>query len=129
MTALRAAITAAVKGISVADVTKAAVAIEAKLVAIGGAAPTGGRRGGGAGFRGGGPTGPPTFASLSGGLTRDLATFDPGDMAPTEPQIAASKAALEGLRAVEAAWKSFLEKDLVTFNALLVKNGGTPVKL
>jgi hypothetical protein len=57
-----------------------------------------------------------------------MTTFDPGDMAPTEPQIAASKSALENLKTVEAAWKTFLEKDLVTFNALLVKNGIAPVK-
>lgn len=129
VTTLRAAITAATKGSTIAEVTKAAAAIDAKLLGIGGAAPTGGRRGGGGGFRGGGPAGPPTFTSLSGSLTREMTTFDPGDMAPTEPQISATKAALESLKTVGVAWKAFQEKDLIAFNALLVKNGIAPVKI
>ncbi len=58
-TAMRAAVSEAVKANSAADLAKAGAALDAKLLAVGGAA-AGGRRGpGGGGFRrGGGPLPP-----------------------------------------------------------------------
>ncbi len=123
--ALRAAIAASAKGSKVEAVTKAVAAADARLLAIAGAAPTGGRRGGGGGFRGGGPAGPPTLTSLSGGLVRELSTLDPGDMAPTEPQLKSATASLDALTGLLKAWKSFQGKDLVELNAVLTKNGLT----
>lgn len=125
--AMRAAITEATRGSKSADVTKAAAAIDAKLVTIGGAAGGRGRGGGGGGFRGGAPAGPPSFSSVNGMLVRELGTMDPGDMAPNEPQMKACKAACDALDTVAKAWKTFNTKDLVEFNALLVKNSLKPV--
>lgn len=125
VTLMRAAIADAVRGNSNPDVTKAAADLNTKLNAIGGAI-TGGRRGAG-GFRGGGPAGPPTFQSVNGMLTRELNTLDPGDMAPSEPQLKACKAACDALQTVETAWKNFNAKDLAAFNAVMVKNNLKPV--
>jgi len=128
VTLMRAAITGATRTSTADEVTKAVAALNTKLTAIGGTV-GGGRRGpgGGGGFRGGGPAGPPTFSSVNGMLVRELNTLDPGDMAPSEPQLKACKTACDALKTVETTWKTFNTKDLVAFNAVLLKYNLTPI--
>ncbi|AIE84516.1 WD40/YVTN/BNR-like repeat-containing protein [Fimbriimonas ginsengisoli] len=106
-----------------AEVAKAADALDTKLAAMGGSAGGGRRFGGG----GGGAPAAPTFAGLSGAMTRQLSSLDTGDMAPNEPTRNACRARCKEMETLTKSWKAFKSKDLVTFNALLAKNGLKPL--
>ncbi len=82
-------------------------------------------------------TGPPTFAALNGtepgesiplvSMNGQLRTTDYGDMAPSAAMLAAWGMACTDLRSAVATWTAINAKDVVAFNALLAKNGLTPV--
>jgi hypothetical protein len=121
--AMQSAVTASIGANPAKEVADAAKDFGDKLTAIGGSGA--GRRFGGFG-RGGGNVAP-TFAGVNRTMVDHVMTMDSGDMAPPEPMVNACDAALTDLNAVEWAWQQFNAKDLVAFNAVLTKNGLTPI--
>ncbi len=109
------------------ELADAVEAFTAKLTAVGGAA-GGGRRGfGGGGPGGGGAPAAPSFARVIGSATGQLNTLGAGDAAPNEPTKHACQMSFDQLKAVQAAWKNLLAKDLPAFNAVLVKHKIKPI--
>jgi hypothetical protein len=129
VSAHRAAIAELLRSRPAADVTLAATALNAKLLALGGTT-GGGRRGGGGGGGFGGAGGPPpvpTFTGLNGAFVRQINSLDPGDMAPNEPMLRAYASTCNDLKSAVSRWETINTKDLVAFNELLTKNGLRPV--
>lgn len=82
-------------------------------------------------------TGPPNFAVLNGtepgesipleSMNGQLRTTDYGDMAPSAQMLKAWRSACTDLKTVEAGWKGVTAQSLPAFNALLTKDGLSPV--
>jgi hypothetical protein len=83
--------------------------------------------------------GPPTFAALNGtepgesipleSMNGQLRTTDYGDMAPSVQMLKAWQWACTDLKTVVAGWKTVTTKSLPELNALLAKNGLSPVAI
>lgn len=107
-----------------APIDDAAKDLDEKLAAIEGS-PAAARRFGGFG---GGGAGGSDFVRMVSAFDRHLMALDAGDMAPTESMKVVSDSLQLDLATVRKTWKSFQDKDLPTFNALLAKNGIPPLK-
>ena len=125
--AMRTAVTGIARSESPAEVATAATAFQARLNELGGT-PGGRGRFGGGGFGGqGGPPPTPSFLRVNGRLVGLLGTVDNGDAAPTEPMLQSFAGACAELGKVVAAWRALNQGELAAFNAVLTKNGLTPV--
>lgn len=129
--AVRAKLSALQKGGSLPpEVATAAVALDTKLATFGGIQ----RRGpGGGGF--GGPARLPgsllSFVGINAVFNQVLGPLAQNgiDMAPTKAQVNTLESGCNDFTATANGWKAMLEKDLVEFNGLLIKNNLTPIKL
>ncbi|MEP6619686.1 MAG: hypothetical protein ABJE47_10230 [bacterium] len=119
-TALRTALAGFTSTKALAAVASPATSLRATLDSIAG--PEGGRRFGG----GGAPA--PSFRGVNGALAGLLGAQDYADLAPTPSMQAAYVSACKDLNTVEAKWARVLSTDLPAFNAVLTRNGMTPVK-
>lgn len=72
---------------------------------------------------------PPTnnLVNLNGFLLVELDALDMGDFAPNEPMLMAYGAAWAKLKSFEDQWRDLNGKGLSELNALLAKNGLTPI--
>jgi photosystem II stability/assembly factor-like uncharacterized protein len=109
------------------DVRDAEETFVARIDSVAGS--TGRRRGGagGGGFRQGGGAPPATFMSVNAALVRQLEAQDDGDMAPTEPTLAAYAATCRDLASALTRWSSVVGADLSAFNQVLGAHGGKPI--
>jgi photosystem II stability/assembly factor-like uncharacterized protein len=126
--ALRAQVAALTAGSLPPDVAAAATALDAKLATFGGNTGRGGRGGGGGGGgrggRGGGAAGVTPFTGVNASFNTLVALTQNGiDMAPNKSQIDTYEIACKDYSATVMAWKAMQTQDMVTFNALLTKNG------
>jgi hypothetical protein len=124
--AMRAVVAELARGTLPAEDAAAVTAFDAKLAGIGGAG-GGGRRGGGGAAPGGGAATAPSFQGVNGTFNRQIDTLDFGDMAPTESMHVAYLAGCRELKMAVVNWKAINTQDLVTFNAMLVKDKLKPI--
>jgi hypothetical protein len=133
--AVRAQLAAIIKGTLPPDVVTAANALDAKLATLGAAGGRGLRGGGGGGGFGGGPARVPgsvlTFYSINGTFNTVLASLAQNgiDMPPSKAQVDTWESGCGEFTSTLSAWKTMLSGDLLTFNALLMKNNLTPLKI
>ncbi len=122
--ALAAAVKQAVAGTaSSTAVAAAAKRIEATLDSLAGSR----ERGRGSFGRRGGPAPPPDFVELNASILRQLDGLDNGDMAPTEPSLAAWTDECGRLARAVDAWKELNDREIPDLNAALLKAGLHPV--
>ena len=60
-------------------------------------------------------------------MDRQLNGIDTGDMAPSQPMVAAWTAACSDFKSALGAWNAINAKNVVAFNALLAQNNIKPV--
>ena len=114
-TALRAALAVDTGSSAPADVVAAARGLDARLDTVAGnPAPRGG-----AFFRRGGPTAPPSFVAVNGSLGRQLNAQDLADAAPTAAMLGDYAAACRDLRNAVTDWNGIIDRGLAGLNTLL----------
>jgi photosystem II stability/assembly factor-like uncharacterized protein len=104
-------------------VVAAAKAFDSKLDSIGGST-TGGVRG----FVRGGPPPTPDFVRVNGTMSQALTALDNADMAPTGAMLRGYSVDCGKLKALLTRWQSLNGSDLAALNAILNKNGTSPVR-
>jgi photosystem II stability/assembly factor-like uncharacterized protein len=115
------------------DVTAAATALDTKLATAGG--PQRGGRGGGGGGGFGAPArvpgSLPTFIAINNLFNTVLGPLTQNgiDMPPTKAQVDTLESACNEFTGTANGWKAMLDKDLIEFNNLLMKNNLTPLKV
>jgi photosystem II stability/assembly factor-like uncharacterized protein len=130
--AVRTQLNAIPRGSLPAEVATAAAALDTKLTSFG-SPQRGGRGGGGGGF--GGPVRLPgsilSFTAINNLFNTVLGPLTQNgiDMAPTKAQVDTWESGCKEFTTTASGWKTFLDVDLAGFNALLVKNNLTPVKI
>jgi photosystem II stability/assembly factor-like uncharacterized protein len=118
--AMRAAIAGITSQSPAPDVTAAASAFDAKLVALT-------RGGGGRGGSAAGAAAAPSFFAVNDALNRQLEQLDSGDMAPNPPMRQAYVGGCTELKTAVTSWKTINTQDLVAFNAVLMRSRLTPI--
>ncbi|MFI5311316.1 MAG: WD40/YVTN/BNR-like repeat-containing protein [Gemmatimonadales bacterium] len=123
VTAMRTALAGLVPGAdSTSDAAKAIRAFRAKIDSVGG------NTGGGRGFGGrGGATPPPSFVSVHRNLVGQFTAQENGDLAPTEPMLQGFASACRDLTKAVVRWQAINATDVPALNAVLAKNGKSPV--
>ncbi|HTH52112.1 MAG TPA: hypothetical protein VL501_09275, partial [Pyrinomonadaceae bacterium] len=115
-----------------AEVTSAVTALAAKLATLGGPVTRGGGFGGGFGGAPQRVPGTPlAFSTINGTFYTVLGPLSQNglDMAPSGAMIRTWESGCRELTTTDAAWNAMLKTELPEFNALLAKNGLTPLRL
>ncbi|MGH9415242.1 MAG: WD40/YVTN/BNR-like repeat-containing protein [Terriglobales bacterium] len=109
-----------------ADVATQAKAVDTRLTAIGGAAPTGGRGGFGGFGRGGrgAPNALRSFVAINGNFNTIVSMMQVGldTVSPTKAQIDNWEDDCREYNRTVTAWKAMQSRDLTAFNTVLAKN-------
>lgn len=103
------------------DVTTAATALEAKLVALSGTVGERARRGSS------GTPASPNFVAINGAMNSRLGALENGDFAPNEPMRLAYTAECSDLRTAMTDWMNINSGDIAAFNSMLTKNKRKPI--